>query len=534
MTSPASAAARAAPAARAIAAVPRPGLPAALAAVAAACGGLLTWLSFPGAGHWWLAPLGVAFAVLALRGRTARAGWWLGCLYGFAFLLPHLSWTGVYVGWFPWTALVVSQTVFYGVGGALVARVQRHSLPLRVLGTAGVWVAVEAARARVPFGGFGWGRLAFSQADAPTLGLAALGGAPVVTFVVVAAGCLLAEAAWSAVRSPLRAAAGASTALVLLLVGLAVPRPTAAEDGVLRVAGIQGNVPRAGLEFNAERRAVLDNHVAATEHLAARVAAGDAPAPDLVVWPENASDIDPLRNADAHQVIDEAVAAVHAPVLVGTLLSDDAGALRNTTIVWNPGTGPGQRYVKRHPVPFAEYVPYRAFFRAITSQVDLVRADMVGGDRVGVLDVAGTRVGDLICFEVVDDGLVRDTVRAGARLVVVQTNNATFGYTDESVQQLAMSRLRAVEQGRAVAHVSTVGVSALIMPDGSVVSSSGLFTRDVLEADLPLRSTQTLATRVGAWPELVLALGGVLVALVPARSARRRPGAADRRGTGRA
>ncbi len=266
---------------------------------------------------------------------------------------------------------------------------------------------------------------------------------------------------------------------------------------------------------------MLDNHAAVTQHLAGQVRENGSPQPDLVVWPENASDIDPLRNVDAHAVIDSAVADIAAPTLVGTLLVDDQGHVRNTTLVWDPATGPGEQYVKRHPVPFAEYVPYRDFFRRITPLVDLVRADMVPGDRVGVLDVAGTRVGDLICFEVVEDGLVADTVRNGAQLIVVQTNNATFGYTDESVQQLAMSRVRAVEHGRAVVHVSTVGVSAMIAPDGTVLDSSKLFTAAVLQADLPLRTSTTLATRLGAWPEALLAAGGILSAVAGTRAATR-------------
>jgi apolipoprotein N-acyltransferase len=496
-----------------------PGLPLLLAAV----GGLLTWGAFPGAGPWWAAVPGVALFYLAVRRTRPLYGALLGLVYGVAFLLPHLSWAGIYVGWFPLAALVAAEALFYGLGGALTALVSRHPLWLRCLGTAAVWVAVEAARARFPFGGFGWGRLAFSQADAPTLGLAAVGGAPLVSFAVVLAGVVLAEAAVSVVRrrGALRPVVLLACVAGVLLVGLAVPRPTAAQDGTRQVAGIQGNVPRAGLEFNAERRAVLDNHAAATQHLAEQVREGASPQPDLVVWPENASDIDPLRNLDAHAVIDTAVADVAAPTLVGTLLVDDEGHVRNTTLVWDPTKGPGEQYVKRHPVPFAEYVPYRDFFRKITPLVDLVRADMVPGERVGVLDVAGTRVGDLICFEVVEDGLVADTVSSGAQLIVVQTNNATFGYTDESVQQLAMSRLRAVEHGRAVVHVSTVGVSAMVAPDGTVLDSSTLFTPAVLQAELPLRTSMTIATRLGALPEALLALGGILCAVAGTSTAGR-------------
>jgi apolipoprotein N-acyltransferase len=128
--------------------------------------------------------------------------------------------------------------------------------------------------------------------------------------------------------------------------------------------------------------------------------------------------------------------------------------------------------------------------------------------------VGGVRLGDLICFEVVYDGLVGDVVDGGAGMLVVQTNNATFGYTDESAQQLAMSRLRAVESGRTVVVAATSGISAVVAPDGSVVRSSELFTPDVFVEEIAQRDSATVAQHLGAAPEWVLtAVGaGALVA----------------------
>jgi apolipoprotein N-acyltransferase len=295
-----------------------------------------------------------------------------------------------------------------------------------------------------------------------------------------------------------------------------------AGDRSAQVAAVQGNVPKAGLDFNAQRRAVLDNHVRATLGLADAVRAGRTPAPDLVVWPENSSDIDPLVNADASAEIHQAAAAVGVPVLVGAVLDGPANTVLNAGIVWTPGSGPTARYLKRHPVPFAEYIPYRSFFRLFSDKVDLVTRDFAPGHAVGTLPLGSAEVGDVICFEVAYDDLVRDTVRAGADLVVVQTNNATFGYTAESTQQLAMSRLRAVESGRAVVQISTVGVSGLVRPDGSLLDRSGLFTTDVLTGRLPLRTGLTVATRVGEAPEIALSvLGCILVAAAAVRRRRR-------------
>ncbi|MCW2605768.1 MAG: apolipoprotein N-acyltransferase, partial [Frankiales bacterium] len=296
---------------------------------------------------------------------------------------------------------------------------------------------------------------------------------------------------------------------------LLVPLPTAGTPRT--VAVVQGNVPRLGLDAFSQRAAVLQNHVAATGALAADIAAGRVPRPELVVWPENASDLDPFTDPGAAALIDDAVRAVGVPVLVGAVLEGPGDQVSNAGIVWDPVTGPGERYVKQHPVPFGEYIPYRSLVRKVTRKVDLVPRDFAAGTRVGDLKVGPVELGDVICFEVAYDGLVRDAVRAGGTMIVVQTNNATFGRSGETAQQLAMSRLRAVEHGRTVLVAATSGISAVIAPDGRVVERSAVFTRDVLLASVPARSAQTVATRVGVLPEaalVLLAVAGLLLAAV--------------------
>jgi apolipoprotein N-acyltransferase len=494
----------------------------------AAGGGLVLVLAFPGYDLPTLAVLGPAALALAVRGQRFRSGLWLGLVFGLAFFVPLLSWSGTYVGPLPWLALAVFEAAHLALLGGATALTSR--LPLWPLWTAALWVADEAVRGRFILGGFPWGRLGFSQTEGPLLSLAAYGGVPLVTFAVALAGALLAAAAIALHRAwlraddgeergpALRAAAGSVIAVLAVpLIGalgwLPLPGSSLTAGGpTSTVAVIQGNVPRAGLDFNAQRRAVLDNHVQRTLDLAADVAAGDEPRPDLVLWPENSSDIDPYVNTDAARQIDRAARAIGAPILVGAIVDGPGRFISNTAIVWDPESGPGDTYVKRHPVPLGEYVPARSFFRFFSSDVDRI-TDQHAGSEVGVLDVGGARVGDLICFEVVYDGLVNDVVDGGAGMIVVQTNNATFGYTDESAQQLAMSRLRAVEFGRTVAVAATSGISAIVAPDGSVTTSSSLFTPDVFVADIAQRSSTTVAQRLGAGPEWVLtALGaGALV-----------------------
>ncbi len=505
----------------------------------AAAGGLAMMLAFPGYGLTPLAVLGPMALALAVHGRSLRAGLWLGLVLGLAFFVPLLSWTGIYVGAFPWLALAVFEALHLALLGGATALTSR--LRWWPLWAAALWVADETLRGRFVLGGFPWGRLGFSQPDGPLLSLAAYGGVPLVSAAVALIGTLLAAAVLAAARilrspgpqrraaaRPLAGALAGITVIVLLgaAAWLPLPGPSLTEGGpTSTVAVIQGTVPRAGLDFNAQRRAVLDNHVQRTLELADAVRAGDQPQPDLVLWPENSSDIDPYRNADAARQIDRAARAVDAPILVGAIVQGPGRFISNTAIVWDRDEGPGDTYVKRHPVPLGEYVPARGFFRFFSTLVDRI-TDQHAGEDPGLLDIGGTTVGNLICFEVAYDGLVSDVADAG--MLVVQTNNATFGYTAESEQQLAMSRLRAVEHGRTVAVAATSGISAIVAPDGTVVRSSELFTPDVFVEEIAQRDSRSVAGRVGAGPEWVLTalgVGALAVALLRRRNSRPGSGA---------
>jgi apolipoprotein N-acyltransferase len=508
-------------------------LPLGVGVLAAVAAGVALLAAFPPYGLWWLAPVGVALLAAAVHRRRLRAGAGLGMLTGLAFFVPLLSWTSLHTGAVPWLLLCGLQAAYLALLGAAAAFTSRlvdrarWSWPA-VTGL--LWVAQEALRDRTPFGGFPWGRLAFSQGDSPLLRLAALGGAPLVTFGVALAGGFLVAAGWRRWQRPrmtglwLRGLGLAAAAAAVVLAGLLVPVGGAGGRSAT-VAIVQGNVPRLGLDFNAQRRAVLDNHVAATLALAARVAAGQDRQPDLVVWPENSSDIDPLVYPDAAARISAAAAAIKVPILVGAvLLGPQPGQVRNVGLLWQPGTGPdqAQMYVKRHPVPFAEYIPLRSIARMVSKEVDRVQSDFVAGTRPGVIRAGGIVLGDVICFEVAYDSIVRDTITGGAQILVVQTNNATFNMAEAS-QQLAMVQLRAVEHGRASLMASTVGVSGFVSSDGRVSGATGFNTAAVVIRQMKLGGTGTVATQVGVWPEVVL-VGLALAVLAAAALTRRRPG----------
>lgn len=489
---------------------PIPGFRRRWAALVAVLGGLLGAAAFPQLGIWPAAFISVAALSVAVDRRRCRTGAWLGLLYGLAFFGPLLHWTGIYVGPVPWLVLALAEAVFCAALGAVLPIVQRLPAAPVWIGTA--WVLQEALRDRLPFGGFPWGRLAFSQAASPVRWFAALGGAPLVTFGVAVAGGALAIAArhvrpftWR----PLAVALAIAVAVPLLgsLLVLPLSVDAAPDQATLRVALIQGNVPRRGLDMESQAREVLADHIAQTDKLVAAVNAGTVARPDLVVWPENASDVDPYLDPVAYRAIDQVVKAIGAPILVGAILQAPDNKRWNAGILWSPTTGPGAQYLKRHPVPFGEYIPLRSIAEWVSSDAKTVSQDMLAGKGNGLLTGGPVPIGDVICFEVAYDSLVRSSVRAGAQVLVVQTNNATFGTTSETYQQLAMSQLRAVETGRTVLQVATTGKSAVIDPNGTIVQQSGaLFTADTIVAMIEPRTGQTLAVRLGSWPEYLLAL----------------------------
>ncbi|MFD7461304.1 MULTISPECIES: apolipoprotein N-acyltransferase [unclassified Streptomyces] len=485
-------------------------------AATAALSGVLLYVSFPPRILWWLALPAFAAFGWVLRGRSVKAGLGLGYLFGLGFLLPLLVWTGVEVGPGPWLALVAIEALFVALVGAGVAAVSR--LPAWPVWAAAVWIAGEAARARVPFHGFPWGKIAFGQADGVFLPLAAVGGTPVLGFAVVLCGFGLYEVIRLAVEAR-RTRAIPRAAAITALLSLAVPPLAAlaalplvsdeAQTGTATVAVIQGNVPRAGLGFNEQRRAVLDYHARETERLAAEVKAGKVARPDFVLWPENSSDIDPFANPDARTVIDRAAKAIGAPISVGGVVERD-GRLLNEQILWDPEKGPLDTYDKRQIQPFGEYLPLRSLLDMINkSWTSMVRQDFSRGSEPGVFTLDGTKVGLATCYEAAFDWAVRDTVTHGAQMISVPSNNATFGRSEMTYQQLAMSRIRAVEHSRTVTVPVTSGVSAIILPDGTISQRSGMFVADSLVQEVPLRSSETPATRFGVLPELALVLVAV-------------------------
>ena len=511
----------------------RPGrlrVPRALTPVlAAALAGLAVTAAFPPIGLWWAAPVGIAVLLGSLQGRGTGAGAGLGLVFGLAFFAPLLHFTAVAmgnpIGWVALTLVQALYTAALGAAWALVGRLPAlaggpgalRAAAVRTVSFTVLWCGVEELRSSWPWGGFPFGRLAFAMADAPMLPFAAYGGSVGLTLLVVLIGACVFEAV-NAVRTRalLPALVASACAGLALAAPHALPVHTAAEDGTLRVGAVQGNVAKDFEDAFNRALEVTGNHAQATDQLAADVGGRSL---DVVIWPENAADLDPRTHRSTADMIESSAQAVGAPIMVGAVLFED-DVRYNDMVVWTPGQGAGSYYRKHRPVPFAEYVPLRDLIRRATAEVDRIGTDMAPGTGPQTLTVhAATQDRDValamgICFEVAYDDVLRDGVRQGGEMIVIPTNNASFLTSSEAAQQLAQGRVQAVVHGRSVVQVSTVGITAIISPRGVVEQQTRPYTQAALVADVGLRTSTTTADALGSWPGRVLS--GSAAALVAA------------------
>lgn len=488
--------------------------------VLAVIGGLCLAAAFAPLAWTPLALVGLTcFAVTTADVRFWRAGL-LGLVFGVAFYFPHIRWMQASVGTDAWLALASVEAAFYGLLGLAVPLLRK--VPGWPLWLAAAWTTVELVRSVWPFSGMPWGRVSFAMVDTPLAPAAAYVGLTGLSFLVALAGFLLAAALcdWlpgaperrpHVLRRPLLLV---GTVVVLAALLVPVIRPFEVhESGSATVAAVQGDVPGPGNDILYDHRQVTRNLTEATEQLAADAEAGRIPSPDFVVWPENGTAVDPFADPRIEQQISEAVAAVGVPVLAAAIVDDGPRHILNQGIVWDPRTGPGERYTKRHPVAYGEYIPYRDLWEPQFGRLSEISRDMKAGTSTEPLTIAGVSVADAICFDVAYDEVLRDQVAAGAELLTVQTSNAMFIFTDQIDQQFAITRLRAIESGRWLVVASPNGRSGIIAPDGTVAASAPLRETAVLVERVGLSSTLTPAVRAGAWPARALGIV-TLLALV--------------------
>jgi apolipoprotein N-acyltransferase len=500
-------------------------LPLGLATFVSAIGGLLQTLAFPTLSWWGVVFLSVPMALIPLTGRRSWSAFLVGFVNGLGFYLVNVAFTSRYLGPIPWLALSVLEALITAAMAIPIALAYRW-LPRVMPGRwgrlvalpaviAGLWVAREELIGHEPYGGFPWGRLGVTQVDSPLGHLISWVGMTGVGFLIV---FLCASAieyvrigTWRDLRTAMPVA---FTAIVLLL----VPQFPTTAGGSMRVGAVQGNGPTGYFDKRTDY-AIIDAQVAATQPLLGKKM-------DLLVWPEGGVDYDPTQDDPTAAILDDIQRRAGAPLLANAAVQKGADDY-NLSFLWKAGEGITQSYAKWHPVPFGEYVPDRWLWEPMAPElIGLIGRGYTPGTTAPLVKVNGIGVGLAICFDVIYDDVIRAGARDGARLFVFQTNNADFRGTDENIQQLAFARARALETGRAVVNISTVGTSQVIAPDGSVLDGIPAGTAGHMLTDVPLRTGLTPSVIAGGWISGILSWGSVIALALVGLVVRRRRRAA--------
>ncbi len=397
--------------------------------------------------------------------------------FALTFNLVLLHWTSIYVGSLPWIILATGLTLFY-LPLVAVKRLGISFFPL-------IFIVLEEIRNHFPFQGFGWARIAYSQADAPYAKIAAHGGAVALSAITVLIGLFI----YHISQKKLQFLILLPIVLVLIPINVDINQTT-------RALLIQGNVPQLGLDFNSRATEVFNNHVEETKS-----ALQSKKEVDFILWPENAVDVDPFRNPEIFETLN----TFTTPLIVGAIVNRDREIL-NTSILW---TKEKQNvYIKQHLTPFGEYIPLRSLAAKISPLVADVR-DFSAGNESVIFNVAGAKIAPIICFELLDDQILHDAAKS-SNLLAVQTNSATFGDSAESAQQLQITRIRAIEHSRNILSVSTTGYSAVIDYNGQVLQKTAMGTAEHLYAQVGLISSTSPRDRIGDWA-LVITLFWLLI-----------------------
>ncbi|MBN9186388.1 MAG: apolipoprotein N-acyltransferase [Microbacterium sp.] len=489
---------------------PRPLLPLGIAAFVSVIAGLLLTLAFPGLSWWPMVFVAVPLALITLIGRSVWGSLLVGFLFGAAFFLVNVLFTARYLGPVPWLALSFLEAAMTGIASIAITLAYRWTprvlksrssrLTLLPALVAALWTMREQWLGSWPYGGFPWGRIGVTQAGGPLAHLASWVGMSGLSFLIVLV-CAAAIEYFRAKRFRYVKTAIPTLAVVAILI--LMPQFPTTPAGSLRVGAVQGNGP-AGYFDKRSPDAVLNAQLAATAPLFGEKI-------DVLLWPEGGVDSDPTRNGATAATLDALARRIGAPMIVSAV-TQRGSQYFNSSLLWKAGAdNPVQTYDKRHPVPFGEYVPDRWFYNALAPDlIGLIQRGYTPGTKPPVFDVDGVGVGLAICFDVIYDDVIWDGADDGAQVYMFQTNNADFRGTDENLQQLAFAQMRAMETGRSVVNISTVGTSQIIAPDGSEIAGLKADTAGHLLADVPLRTGLTPAVIAGPWIKGALGWGSLL------------------------
>jgi apolipoprotein N-acyltransferase len=449
----------------------------------------LSSFSFEPFAIWPLAFIGLAGWYSLLARNTLKIRIFLSYLFGATLLLINQHWTGIYVGSLPWLILSLSQAFIFITPALFMfkgAKYNNFSFALS-------YVLLELILRTVPFTGFGWTRLGFTQVESALASLYPIGGVALVALTL-------------ALISSARKLRTLTAAALLPILCWFIPSNIQGGEQI-SIALVQGGVVNLGLNFNSKPTEVFNRHL---EQSFATIRSNEM---DIVIWPENAVDVDVNTNPDVNNSIKNLSLNLNTPVLVGAVTKSFNGPM-NQSILYNPDKG--LIYTKRYLTPFGEYLPLRTIAERVSKYSSQI-IDYQPGQQNVVFTVDKYQFNSLICYELLNDSFVAEAIND---FLVVQTNNATFGDTKQLDQQLNIARVRALESSRDIAYVSTTGTTAFISSQGIIQSSLEKFKPATLKGKIQAQSGQTYRQKIGHLiePLTVVALLGLLLLRARSRS----------------
>lgn len=456
-------------------------------------GGLALAAALPPFGWWPLAPIGVALVALATSGRPAPGRFGIGYVAGLAFLAPGLYWMAEFSTPGYVLSVLVESALF-----ALAFAVAPSRGFGAAIGVPAALVASEALRGVWPFGGVPIATLAQTQIGGPVSALARVGGGLAMAAAVAVAGVVLAALAR---RRWAPGLVGASVVGVVVVAGFFAP--DGRSIGQVDVALVQGggdtgtrtNQEAASRTFNAHLRASQD------------VPSGL----DLVVWPEDVVDVDePLPESPEGRRLDDLARRLGSTFVVGVVQGGER-SFTNTAVAYGEDGEVVDTYEKNQRVPFGEYIPLRSLVERV-ADVSAVPRDAEVGRGPALLETDVAPLGVVISYEVFFPRRARSAIQAGAELLLVPTNAASFSTAQMPAIELGAARLRAIETGRVLLQTAPTGFTAIVEPDGRVRQVTDLGAASVLEDQVALRSGSTLYTRSGDAPFVVTTVVALAVA----------------------
>jgi apolipoprotein N-acyltransferase len=449
--------------------------------------GLLLAASLPPWGWWPLAFPGLVMLDRLIADQPVWSRFRRGWLVAAALLFPTMSWLITFTA----PGYVIAAAYYAGVF-ALACMACPPSAPGRWIALPGAWMLAEAWRGRWPFGGVPVSRLAMGQVDSPLVHVVRIGGSLLLDLMVVAVGVALA----AAIARHWRFAV-----VTIVLVGLVVvwggTSSKGHDIGSTRFALVQGGGPQGTRFFETDPSVVFQRHLEATNDVQQPV--------DVVLWPEDVVNIEgPVTNSAEGQSLSDIARRLDATLLVG-VVEGDGDRFHNAQVAIDPDGNFIDRYEKVRRVPFGEYVPLRGLLRPFAG-ASLIERDALAGSGPAILRTPEGTFGVSESWEIFFPDRTRAAVRSGGEILLNPTNGASFRGSIVQTQQVAASRLAAISTGRWVLQAAPTGFSAIIDPDGTVGQRTAISERRVLQGDVQRRTGQTIATRVGDWLALILAI----------------------------